>query len=43
MPATMRHVAARTTGAGVTVHTYERAGDPAPGSFALDPERPERP
>lgn len=40
VPATMRHVATRTTGAGVTVHTYERAGDPAFGSFALDPERP---
>ncbi|GLY77527.1 dihydrofolate reductase family protein [Actinoallomurus iriomotensis] len=37
VPATMRHVATRTTGAGVTVHTYERAGDPAFGSFALDP------
>ncbi|MFB9836500.1 dihydrofolate reductase family protein [Actinoallomurus acaciae] len=39
VPATMRHVATRTTGAGVTVHTYERAGDPVFGSFALDPER----
>jgi dihydrofolate reductase len=40
VPATMRHVATRTTGAGVTVHTYERAGAPEFGSFALDPERP---
>jgi dihydrofolate reductase len=37
-PATMRHVATRTTGAGVTVHTYERAGGLTFGSFQLDEE-----
>jgi dihydrofolate reductase len=39
VPATLRHVGTRTTGAGVTVHTYERsAGDLKFGSFALDGE-----
>ena len=38
VPATMRNAGTETTGAGVTVHTYERAGDLAFGSFALDDE-----
>jgi dihydrofolate reductase len=38
VPATLRHLDTRTTGAGVTVHTYERAGDLKFGSFALDAE-----
>jgi dihydrofolate reductase len=37
-PAATRHVDTRTTAAGVTVHTYQRAGDLAFGSFALDVE-----
>lgn len=31
--AAFRHTAARTTGSGVTVHTYESAGRPAYGSY----------
>jgi len=38
VPATVRHVETTTTGAGVTVHTYRRAGSPTFGSFALDAE-----
>jgi dihydrofolate reductase len=38
VPATMRHVATETTGAGVTVHTYERAGGLTFGSFQFDDE-----
>jgi dihydrofolate reductase len=36
VPATLRHVGTRTTGTGVTVHTYERGGNLEFGSFALD-------
>jgi dihydrofolate reductase len=36
VPSTMGHVDTRTTAAGVTVHTYRRAGELTVGSFALD-------
>jgi dihydrofolate reductase len=36
VPATMRHTGTKTTAAGVTLHTYERAGGLTFGSFALD-------
>ena len=38
VPSTMRHLGTEATGNGVTVHTYERAGDLKVGSFALDEE-----
>ena len=38
VPATLRHTGTKTTAAGVTVHTYQRAGDLTFGSFALDAE-----
>ena len=37
-PSTLRHVDTKTTGAGVTVHTYRRGGAPTFGSFLLDAE-----
>src|SRR5262249_23922366 len=36
VPAAMRLVDKMTTGAGVSVHTYESAGKPEFGSFAVD-------
>ena len=35
-PAAMRLVDSRTTGAGVIIAVYERAGEPAYGSFELE-------
>ncbi|MEU2116074.1 dihydrofolate reductase family protein [Streptomyces sp. NPDC016459] len=32
-PAAFRHAAARTTGSGIAIHTYELAGRPAYGSY----------
>ncbi|GAA3377397.1 dihydrofolate reductase family protein [Streptomyces sannanensis] len=35
-PTAFRHVAARTTGAGVAIHTYELAGRPEYGTYEAD-------
>ncbi|MFJ5772925.1 dihydrofolate reductase family protein [Streptomyces sp. NPDC093094] len=39
LPTAFRHVAGRVTSAGVTLQTYERAGDPEYGTYAL-PDQP---
>jgi dihydrofolate reductase len=36
VPGALRLVDTRTTGSGIAIHTYERAGAPTFGSFALD-------